>query len=344
MHPAKFPANLELHRAAFARWPRQDYPREGYTLLLPIPADLPVFLQLALANAVAQDGDGRVETLVIPDVPSAAFHQAYKKASARFDVGPMRLIELTPIARAMQRMAGNQGGTNYFLQVHAGMAAATTTHVLFHDADLFIEDTGFMARHHRCCADQGLACLGVSPAWDDWLREHGFGHVVATWELMLDTRWVREFKPWQHRGHRARLNGEEHGFDVTLYTQALTAPERCALHDATASFEHFNYVIGTYREFQHAGGGPYEDDKFLLLLIRLLSDAFEAPAGDIPSVPELARGIKHDGGPVIYRAAAARQYREFRRKLERVVAGRLFGPDIRRGILGALGPFECAYA
>ena len=60
-------------RTAFARWPPLHDTREGYTLLLPVPADLPVFLRLALANAAAQDCDGRVETLVIPDVPSAAF-------------------------------------------------------------------------------------------------------------------------------------------------------------------------------------------------------------------------------------------------------------------------------
>src|SRR5262249_1132984 len=173
--------------------------------------------------------------------------------------------------------------SNHFLQVHAGTAAATTTHVLLHDADLFIEDPGFMARHYRRCADEGLACLGVSPAWDDWLREHGFGHVVATWELMMDTRWAREFAPWQPRNHRARLDGEEHAFDLTLYPQALTAPARCALHDATASLEHFNYVLGIYRNFQRARGAPFEDSGFQLLLIRLLSDALESAPGDVPA-------------------------------------------------------------
>src|SRR5262245_37932481 len=212
-------------RAAFARWPPLHDTREGYTLLLPVPADLPVFLRLALANAATQDRDGRIETLVIPDVPSAAFTLAYEEASARFDAGPLRLVELRLAARAIQRLAGNQGCTNYFLQIHAGAAAATTTHVLLHDADLFIEDPGFMARHYRRCADEGLACLGVSPAWDHWLREHGFGHVVATWELMMDTRWAREFAPWPPRGHRERPHGEAHRFHRTFDPQAPPAPE-----------------------------------------------------------------------------------------------------------------------
>jgi hypothetical protein len=331
-------------RTAFARWPPLHDTREGYTLLLPVPADLPVFLRLALANAAAQDRDGRIETLVIPDVPSAAFTLAYEEASARLDAGPLRLVELRLAARAIQRLAGNQAGSNHFLQVHAGTAAATTTHVLFHDADLFIEDPGFMARHYRRCADEGLACLGVSPAWDDWLREHGFGHVVATWELMMDTRWAREFAPWQHRNHRARLDGQEHAFDLTLYPQALTAPERCALHDATASLEHFNYVLGIYRNFQHARGAPFEDSGFQLLLIRLLSDVLESAPGDVPTVAELARGIEDGRAPVVYASEAARQYPKFRRKLDRVLAGPLFGEDARRTIEGALAPFKRAFA
>ena len=332
-------------RTAFARWPKLADPDPGYTLLLPVPADLPVFLRLALANAARQEGAGRAETLVIPDIPSPAFRRAYEDAVARFaGAGPTRLVELKPAARAMQRLAGNQPGTNYFLQVHAGTAAATTTHVLFHDADLFIEDPGFMVRHYERCASAGLGCLGVSPAWDDWLREQGFDHVVATWELMIDTRWAREFAPWQHRNHRARLDGlEEHVFDVTLYTQALTAPERCALHPgATESFEHFNWVIGVYRHFQQAGGTPFEDDRFLLLLIRLLSDALDAPPGDVPPVGELARGIEDAGAPVVY--PRGERYGEFRAKLDRVLAGPLFDDAVKAKIEGALAPFERAFA
>jgi len=87
-------------RTAFARWPPLHDTREGYTLLLPVPADLPVFLRLALANAAAQDRDRRVETLVIPDAPSAAFKLAYEEASARLDAGPLRLVEVLVVTAA----------------------------------------------------------------------------------------------------------------------------------------------------------------------------------------------------------------------------------------------------
>lgn len=343
-------------RAVLGQWPPLRDPLKGYTLLLPVPADLPVFVGLALANAAAQDPQGRVETLVVPSPPSAKsirayrqadarFARAYEEASARFNVGPVRLVEPRLFARMMPRLSPSVAATNYFIQVHAGIVAATTTHVLLHDADLFIDDVGFMGRHYRRCADEHLACLGVSLAWDNWLREHGCSHVVATWELMLDTRWAREFKPWEHRGQNARINGEEHGFDVTLYTQALTAPERCGLHDASASFEHFSWVIGFYCQFQRAGGVPFEDDRFLLLLIRLLSDALGAPAGDVPAVELLAQGIADGSKPVTYTSdSTSSQYPEFRHKLNRVLAGPVFGAAARREIESAVAPFDRAFA
>lgn len=335
-----------LWRSMFASWPHLDNFRDGYSLLVPVPADLPAFLPLALANAAAQDCEGRVETLVIPDVPSVSFKRAYFEAIARVDIGPSRLIELTPAARALQRFGRNKVSNNHFLQIYAGVAAATTSHILLHDADLFIEDTGFMARHYRRCVEEDLACLGVSyreDATGTWLRDNGFGHVLATWELMLSARWLRLFKPWQHRSHVESVNGHKHLFDITHYTQALTPPERCGLHDATSSFEHFNYLFGTYREFERAAAASFLDDGFRLLLIRLLSDAFEAPAGNVPTVAELALGIENDTAPVVYGPDATRCYREFRCMLDRVLSGGLFGPNSRRSIHVALTPFDRAF-
>jgi hypothetical protein len=244
----------------------------------------------------------------------------------------------------MRRAARNAISSNHFIQLHAGLAATRSTHALLHDADLFIEDPGFMARHYRSCAARGLACLGVSPAWDEWMREHGFGHVVATWELMVDTSWVRSFAPWQHRPRVDCIAGERHVFDTMLYTQALTAPERCGLDAATKGFEHFNWVIGVYRGFQRAAGRPFEDDRFLLVLIRLLSDEFGVAPGMIPPVEQLALGIESPAARVTYlERDTPRKYGEFRAKLERVLAGPLFGAQASERFAAELAPFERAF-
>lgn len=338
-------------RAAYSRWPAVEEVTPGYTLVLPVPADLPVFLYLGLATAAHQDPAGRVETIVVPDQMTPEFGAAFENARREFDVGPIRLVPVGRRSRLFRRIARNDPSKNYFLQIHAGTAAARTSHALLHDADLFIRDPGFLARHYRRCAEEKLACLGVSPCWDDWLREHGFDHVVATWELLVDLGWLRSFPPWKHRGHHAWLAGEWHGFDVTLYPQALTAPELCGLHDAGDGFEHFNWVICSYRHFHGGTERPYEDDRFVLLLIRLLADSLRPGDGaisrsaDLPSVELLARGISDPAQPVTYRSEDARSYYpDFRRKVDRMLASPVFGDATADQIRSALQPFDLAFA
>lgn len=336
-------------RAGYHAWPDVGPLEPGYTLLLPVPGDLPVFLHLALANAQRQDAAHRVETLVVPDQMTPEFEAAFEVARSTFDVGPLRLVEPSATDRALRRLAHDEPSKNYFIQVRAGVAASRTTHALLHDADLFIHDEGFLARHYRRCADEGLVCLGVSPCWDGWLRDHGFGHVVATWELMLDVRWARSFHPWKHRGHHSWLDGEWHGSDVTLHTQAVTPPERVGLHDAVADFTHFNWVIGIYRHFHRGGDRPFEDHRFVLLLNRLLADALaestgtEAAKVDLPSVDELIAGVADPTREIVYGAAARENYGEFRAKVARIIAGPLFEERAVTIIEDALRRLDAAF-
>jgi hypothetical protein len=336
-------------RVAYRSWPPAGDLIPGYTLMLPVPADLPVFLYLALQNAALQDAKDRVETIVVPDQASVEFERSFALARAQFDVGPLRLTTPGRKAEIFRRIARDDPPKNYFLQIEAGVRAATSTHLLLHDADLFILDPRFLAEHYRRCAEQRLACLGVSPCWDNWLREHSFGHVVATWELMLDIGWLRSFAPWEHRGQHAWLDGEFHGFDVMLYTQARTSPERCRLHEVGDRFVHFNWVIGMYRQFRRGGVRPFRDRRFVLLLIRLLDDALRsrlpvhASPVDLPTVERLARGISDHTQPIIYSDIHRDTYHEFRGKLDRILSSPLFGDATAEMIDRAIRPFDVAY-
>jgi hypothetical protein len=340
-------------RAAFGRWPARSA-RElspGYTLLMPLPGDMPVFARLALANVAAQDRGERAEILVIPDGPSPGMAKAVAACAAETGLGDVRVIELPPVSRALGQVARSDPATNYFLQLHAGVSETATTHALLHDADLFLTNAGFLARHHRRCAERGLACLGVSPAWDDWLREHGLGHVVATWELMFDVRWMRSFAPWRHRSHFAWVDGQWHGFDVTLCTQAKTVSHLCEVHpSAEDSFVHFNWVIGGYRRFQGSHGQPVEDTGFNLLLIRLMIDALDGrlhgvrpTSVDVPPADELARGLTDPSRQVTYRGAEpAANYGPFREKIRRLYRAPLFDDAAVEAIEQHLSPFDAA--
>jgi hypothetical protein len=169
---------------------------------------------------------------------------------------------------------------------------------------------------------------------------------------MLDVRWARTFSPWQHRARHAWLDGEWHGFDVTLHTQALTDPKRIHRHDADGRFEHFNWVICEYRYF-HRSGAPrtFEDRRLVLLLIRLLADALHATVGaqsrsvDLPPLESLARGLTDPEQPVTYRSKDAEQaYPEFRAKVARILDGPLFADAVAEEIERALRPWDLAFA
>src|SRR5438270_10821779 len=67
----------------------------GYTLIVPVPGDLPVFTELALAVGRQMDPTGRVETLVVPDAPHSATTAAVGRARPGWP-GPLRLANLPP--------------------------------------------------------------------------------------------------------------------------------------------------------------------------------------------------------------------------------------------------------
>jgi hypothetical protein len=338
-------------RLAYASWPdRPAAPTPGYTLILPVPADLPVFARLAIANTLAQDPEGRVETIVVPDARSAEIHRVAGAAAAEFGTEQVRVVDIAPGGRRVQERATPSPHNNHWLQFATGAAAMTTTHGLIHDADLFITDSAFLARHYQRCAADGLACLGVSPAWDDWLREHGLDHVVATWELMFSAEWARSFAPWEHKSRPAWVDGEWHIFDNCLATQSRTAPSRIGLNEDDESFVHFNWVIGVYRHFQNHPGDSVEDRRFVLLLIRLLVDALSEQGAteepiDVPSLDDLAGGIGRADRRVTYASDdTAAGFSAFRERLDRVLSGPLVESGAADRIRERLAPFERAFA
>lgn len=333
---------------AYRAWPHgtQD-PLPGYTLLLPVPGDLPVFAWLAIANALAQDAEHRVETLVIPDRPSPAVRDLVESCRAEFGAHALRLVDVPALAPRLQRVAGGGPSNNHWMQFYAGVAAMRSTHALLHDADLFITDREFMSRHYRHCTDRDLSCLGVAQAWDPWMAANHLGHVASTWEMMFTAEWARAFPPWQHKQHRAWLAGEWHQCDTCLATQAHTPPDRCAVNQHDGGLVHFNRVISVYREFQAGVVPQLEDHRFVLLLIRLLIDAVPAKSNgtrvDVPALDELVAGLRDGSRRVTYRSVrAALQFPEFHAKLCRLTDSPMFDEGAAERVHEGVAPFVAA--
>ncbi|MCC6153682.1 MAG: hypothetical protein IT367_07980 [Candidatus Hydrogenedentes bacterium] len=316
----------------------------GYTILMMVPGDMAVFLDLALDVCGGQDLTHCAEILVIPDRPSPEFRKRFEAAQDERAHLPMRLVTLPFVDRLVTRKMNNPHH-NYFLQLKNGIDHSRTTHVLLHDADLFIVEPNFLKAHYEACVERRLACLGLSPAWDQWYRDSGYPHVTATWELLIDVAWAQQYPPYKHHGHRDVLNGVSHEFDATLLPQCLTPPERVGRHDQEWGFVHFNYVISAYRLFQNSTG-RYEDSNFRVLLVRLLIDACDRSGWqyDAPPISELAIGLRNPSRRVTYTKQETRKnYPEFRSKLKELIErGRLQDAQcasIRKGI----EPFDRAF-
>ena len=310
-----------LSKWSYVEWDRTvKEPLEGYTILLPVPGDLPVFLKIALEVSSTQNPEGLVETLVIPDRKVSGFTELFNTWKDKFGVSAIRLINPSLVEQLIA-LYQNNPHNNHWLQIIRGVNATVSTHALLHDADLFITEDNFMKIHYQTCIKRGLACLGVSPVWDSWYLEQGIEHLAATWEIMFDVSWARRFQPWEHRGHKGIIHGKPHIFDTMLYPQCQTKPNKIDRHKQEWGFIHFNYVICTYRWFQQSKG-PFEDNYFRILLIRLLIDAFD-PSGwsyPVPTLEVLEKGITDKSNRVTYKDKdTAQHYPEFRSKLEKLM-------------------------
>jgi hypothetical protein len=318
-------------------------PRDGYALLLPMPGDMPFFLDIFRCVVGPRQDEHRVEALVLPDRVPPGFRARFERFADLWP-GDVRLVPFQPVAQLLANLVRN-GHANHWLQLVHGVEASRATHLILHDADAFIVADEFFDAHYRECVERDLDCLGVGPVWDESYRAVGLDHVSATWEMIFAADWLRRFPPWQHRGHDGLLLGRPHTFDTTLLPQSLTAPGRVGRHEQMDRFIHFNYVICTYRQFQNARG-PFEDEYFRILLIRLLIDAFD-PGGwpyDTPPLLELARGLTDPSAHVTYRRdGTAGHYDEFRGKLQRLLDSSLLDDRQRQVIVESVVPFDRAF-
>lgn len=334
-----------LSKWSYIQWDKSvREPFDGYTILLPVPGDLPVFLKIALEVSSTQKSEGLVETLVIPDQKISGFAECFEIWKEKFGLSAIRLINPNPVEQLIARYQNNPHN-NHWLQIIRGVNASVTTHALLHDADLFITKDNFMETHYQTCVQRDLACLGVSPVWDSWYEKQGIEHLAATWEIMFDVSWARQFQPWEHRGHNGVINGKAHTFDTMLYPQCQTKPNKIDRHKQEWGFIHFNYVICTYRWFQQSKGS-FEDDYFRILLIRLLINAFD-PSGwsySVPTLDALEKGITDKSNRVTYQEKdTVENYPEFRSKLEKLMTSGIISSEKVSILAEGVHQFDIAF-
>lgn len=336
-------AGASYWKLRFARWGRRPAQQDGYTLLVPVPGDLPVFLDLALAVSRLQQSDSRVSTYVLPDQRTPAMAAAVAEARPAWP-GELVLMDLPPLERILLPRLKDPG-RNHGSQLITGVSAARSSHIVLHDADLFMLRDDVHESQYASARARNLDALGISPSWDSWYPQHGL-NLAATWEMTARVDWLRSFAPHRHLGHDAELFGELHTFDTTFWAQCHTPQQRIGVNDLGDDVVHFNYVISTYRRFQrHDGAQPFVDNQFRLLLIRLLVDLFDQGRGSytLPGLAELSRGLTDATARVRYLEDGAEQYHAFRGKVRAIMDGPWTSAERRERAATELSPFDSFY-
>ena len=311
---------------------------------MPVPGDLPVFLELALSVCRLQNSAHRVETIVVPDKATPDIRRIVQREAADW-AGTLSMRAFPRPERLFMPYLQNPFH-NYGLQLITGVQAAAGSHVILHDADLFLLKPTVLDERYTRTRDDGLAVSGVDQAWDTWFAQRGLT-IAATWELCARRDWIRSFPPSFHLGHVGEFQGEQHSFDITLHAQAVSDQRSIAIHAHDDAIVHFNHVIGTYRHFRRSRTS-FLDDEFRLLLIRLFIDAFAQEPFDykLPSLAELQRGIVDAGAPVTYPAPgtdSSAVYQDFRVKAERMFTGEWVRPALHGLVDEAFAPFDRYY-
>ncbi len=335
-----------LWSLAYPRW-RKPAPLSagGYAFLILTPPDLHCWLDLSLRVLDRQEKAGLREILVVPDAVLPRFER-YVRGKARTRGGiALRLVRMKPRDRLVRRMLGSPS-TIHFLQIVNAIESVASRAALLHDVDLFPLKPDFLCGIHRQMRHRLAAC-GIARPWSgyDWSGLPGTGHLVATWEMMVDVAWARSFSPSDLRPRADVIDGRRCVMDTFLYAQRRTSPGRIRCLDAGGSIVHFGHVVSRYRQFERSSR-RIEDVGCILLLTRLLLDLFGHGDGPcaLPSYAGFVRALEGRHRRLYYGADARRSYPGFRGKLKALIDYPYFEAEESAQLLRRLAPFDARLA
>lgn len=342
-----FDRKTVLLNALYGRWGRCPATAEGYTILLPYPADMPFLLRFALEGLRHLDLTHCRQILVVGDgMGGDAAEVAALVAAA--DDPRIEVVGLGPIDRLVVGQLGGVGSSLHWLAIVRGTARATGRAIFLHDSDAFFLEAGGIERQYRELVDRGLDTLGVTARIDPLFRDAGYA-IPGTWEMIYRTSWARSHAPAAHKGrHQATPHGE-HVFDTMLYPQYLDYPRgRVGVMADPPRLVHFNGTIVTYRCYRGSPGLAIEDEFFRLLLLAMLEDLLPSADGRrvLPEVAELVRCLA--GGPPAHVSyhfpGAGANYATFRRLVGELCRSPIMVGSRADRLLAAIRPFDDHFA
>jgi hypothetical protein len=333
-------------RLVFGRWRRQEL-EEGYTILLPMPMDMPFLLRFALEGLRNLDTTHCKQIIVIPDGWGDDGGKGLRRVVESAEDPRLELVELRPTAqmfihRLKKSVLGAVNSCHWAMIVE-GVDHSHCAHSFLHDADAFIVDADGLERQYRECRDRGMDTLGVQARWDDFFKQLGYT-IPGTWELMFSNRWARRRDPTALKGRTRPTPYGDFVFDTMLASQFLDYPAgKVGVMDPPPRFVHFSGSITTYRYFRTQSGRTVVDEFFRLLSLSLLEELLPDADGDrtLPTVAELARGLTDPTAPVSYRSDVAdHEYPIFRGLIDTLCESTLMHGERAETLQRLLRPFD----
>jgi hypothetical protein len=310
---------------AYPYW-RSNPSRDGYSLAIAAPMDMPFLTYLALTGLRNVDLRNCEEVLVAPDGCGAADTSGLEEAIAAAGVKNARLLPVSLRQRFVIALFGQDPGLAHWTAIVESIDSARTEWIFLHDTDAFFLEASLVESSYEICRVRSLQTLGVTARIDPEFRRLDI-RLPGTWELMFAAPWARRWSPVDHKSGLRNTPDGRISFDTMLYPQYRDYRGGKVQVLERDSFLHLSGTVTTYRAFADLRHRRVGDELFRLLFLSLLRDAAPRFCGEcaLPTVEQLIDGLDDAERPVHYcfpRAAA--NYSEFRAFMTRLIESRMF--------------------
>ena len=337
----------------FGRWRTAGTLADGYSILLPMPMDMPFLLWFALEGLREMDTTHCNQVVVIPDGWGSDGGQTMERVIQSFD-DPRIVLSRLPrtvdlFIHKFQRPRSHIMAANWlhWAMIVEGTNCANSKHAFLHDADAFFIERDSLELQYAECRDRGMLTLGVENRADAFFLANAYT-IPGTWEMMYSVPWAISRSALALKGNWRDTPHGPYEFDTMLHAQYLDyTTGKVGVMASPPQLVHFHATISTYRAYIDPKNVLVADDLFRLLLLSMLEELVpeSARTSILPAPGELARGLDDPTALIRYDSPrAAGEFRHFRRQINEILLAPVFAGERAAQIREYVRPFDNYFA
>lgn len=275
-------------RSAVSWSPLAD-PEPGYTVIIGCRAELIPLLAANLRLLQKQDQDHLYEVIAVVDQPgSLELQQRIDAALTVADDLPLRVLHYTPQQLRRARWARTAWAYSW-MSWSLGIAATRTRYAMLHDLDAMLLEPSILRTRYETIVARGDQYLGHR--FYNAMGVESSDRLAATYELMLDARYVREhFRPIDLFNKAVVRDGRRIHYDTFLWAQHQHG-RASVLHIPEEQMVHPSQMICQFTELMDHGRQPRRQPN-----LPLMPYLFEL-GGDADWLAEQTVALERTDGP-----------------------------------------------